>query len=257
MTSSGVFAGKVVAITGAASGIGRACALGAAREGACTVLIDRTETEPVKSEITAAGGRAEAIHCDVRDTRAVNGALSHVTSHFERLDVLVNCAGTMGNWPKPLSETTDEDWDLVTDTNLKGVFAFCRAALPLLRLSQGTIVNIASELGLVGTSGLVIYGASKAGVIQLSRALAVEEGPNGIRVNCVCPGPVDTPFLDRPGAAARDLEQYRRDASSPTIMGRLGTPDEIAEVVLFVASSKASFMTGSVLVADGGVTAHD
>ncbi len=257
MTSSGVFAGKVVAITGAASGIGRACALGAAREGACIVLIDRTETEPVKSEITAAGGRAEAIHCDVRDTRAVNGALSHVTSHFERLDVLVNCAGTMGNWPKPLSETTDEDWDLVTDTNLKGVFAFCRAALPLLRLSQGTIVNIASELGLVGTSGLVIYGASKAGVIQLSRALAVEEGPNRIRVNCVCPGPVDTPFLDRPGAAARDLEQFRRDASSPTIMGRLGTPDEIAEVVLFVASSKASFMTGSVLVADGGVTAHD
>ncbi len=256
MTGSGVFAGKVIAITGAASGIGRACALGASREGACTALIDRTETEPVKSEITAAGGRAAAIHCDVRDTRAVNGALSHVKSRFERLDVLINCAGTMGNWPKPLSETTDEDWDIVTDTNLKGVFAFCRAALPLLRLSQGAIVNIASELGLVGTSGLVIYGASKAGVIQLSRGLAVEEGPNNIRVNCVCPGPVDTPFLDRPGAA-RDLEQYRRDASSTTIMERLGTPDEIAEVVLFVASPKASFMTGSVLVADGGVTAHD
>ena len=256
MTSEGAFAGKVVAITGAASGIGRVCALGAAREGACTALIDRTETEPVKSEITAAGGRAEAIHCDVRDSGAVNEALLHVKSHFERLEVLINCAGTMGNWPKPLSETTDEDWDIVADTNLKGVFVFCRAALPLLRLSQGTIVNIASELGLVGTSGLVIYGASKAGVIQLSRGLAVEEGPDNIGVNCVCPGAVDTPFMYRSGATL-DLEQDRRDASSTTIMERLGTPDEIAEVVPFVASPKASFITGSVLVADGGVTAHD
>ncbi len=144
---------------------------------------------------------------------------------------------------------------VVVDTNLKGVFACCRAALPMLRRSKGAIVNIASELGLVGTAGLVVYGATKAGVIQLSRGLAVEEGPNEVRVNTVCPGPIDTPFLIRPGAD--DIGQERRDAAAGTIMGRLSTAQEIARVVLFVASPKASYMTGSVVVADGGVTAHD
>ncbi len=255
MTAAGLFAGKVVAITGAASGIGRACALGAASEGARIALIDRVDTRSVEAEIAAAGGSADSICCDVQDTDAVNRAISHIQKEAERLDVLINCAGTMGNWPKPVSETTDGDWGLVVDTNLKGVFACCRAALPMLRRSKGAIVNIASELGLVGTTGLVIYGASKAGVMQLSRGLAVEEGPNGIRVNCVCPGPVDTPFLTSSDTV--DVERERRDAASTTILGRLGTPQEIADVVLFVASPKASFMTGSVVVADGGVTAHD
>jgi NAD(P)-dependent dehydrogenase (short-subunit alcohol dehydrogenase family) len=255
VTAAGLFVGKVVAITGAASGIGRACALGAASEGARIALIDRAETQSVAAEIAAAGGVAHPIGCDVTDTEAVNQAFSRIQQETERLDVLINCAGTMGNWPKPVSGTTDADWDLVIDTNLKGMFACCRAALPMLRKSKGAIVNIASELGLVGTTGLVIYGAAKAGVIQLSRGLAVEEGPNRIRVNCVCPGPVDTPFLISPGT--EDVERERRDAAAGTILGRLGTAQEIADVVLFVASSKASFMTGSVVVADGGVTAHD
>ena len=255
MTHGADFKGKVVAITGAASGIGRACALGAASDGARVALFDRDGTQPVEDEIAAAGGTAHSTCCDVRDTEAVDQAFARVETDLGRLDVLINCAGTMGNWPRPVSDTTDEDWAVVVDTNLKGVFACCRAALPMLRQSKGAIVNIASELGLVGTTGLVVYGASKAGVIQLSRALAVEEGPNEVRVNCVCPGPVDTPLLIRPGARGIDLD--RRDAASTTIMGRLGTPQEIADVVLFVASPKASFMTGSVVVADGGVTAHD
>ena len=255
MTGSGDFANKVVAITGAASGIGRACALGAAGGGARVILMDRAESRSVEDEITAGGGRAESLCCDVRDTHAVNEAFSHIRRLTGRLDVLINCAGSSGDWPKPLSETTDEDWDLVVDTNLKGIFACCRAALPMLRENQGAVVNIASELGLVGAAGLVVYGASKAGVIHLSRGLAVEEGPNRVRVNCVCPGPVDTPFVIPP--AADDVEQKRCDAASTTIMGRLGAPQEIADVVLFVASPKASFMTGSVVVADGGVTAHD
>ena len=255
MTDVGVFEGKVVAITGAASGIGRACALGAAGDGARAALIDRADARPVRDEIAATGGVALSIDCDIRESDAIDRALSCIESHFERLDVLINCAGTMGNWPKPLAETTEEDWTLVIDTNLKGVFYCCRAALPMLRRSKGAIVNIGSELGLVGTAGLVIYGAAKAGVIHLSRALAVEEGDNGVRVNCVCPGPVDTPFFIRPGC--RDVDLERREAASSTIMGRLGMPQEIADVVLFVASSKASFMTGSVVVADGGVTAHD
>ena len=255
MTGVDIFAGKVVAVTGAASGIGRACAIGAANEGARVALIDRAETQSFEAEIAAAGGVADSICCDVQDTDAVKQAFSRIKKKLHRLDVLINCAGTMGNWPKPVSDTTDEDWDLVVDTNLKGVFACCRVALPMLRESKGAIVNIASELGLVGAAGLVIYGAAKAGVIQLSRALAVEEGPNEIRVNCVCPGPVDTPFLIPPQAG--DVEQERRGAASSTIVGRLGTAQEIADVVLFVASPKASFMTGSVVVVDGGVTAHD
>ena len=256
MTEVGVFEGKVVAVTGAASGIGRACAHGAASDGARVALIDRAEAQSVEAEIAGAGGVAQSICCDVQDTDAISRAFSRIETDLGRLDVLINCAGTMGNWPKSVSDTTDEDWALVVDTNLKGVFACCRAALPMLRQSKGAIVNIASELGLVGTTGLVIYGASKAGVIHLSRGLAVEEGSNEVRVNCVCPGPVDTPFLIRPGGA-RDIDQDRRDAASSTIMGRLGTAQEIADVVLFVASPKASFMTGSVVVADGGVTAHD
>lgn len=249
---------KVVAITGAASGIGRACALGAAENGARVASIDRVPAREVADSIAAAGGTHIELCCDVRDTRAVTQSFADIEANLGGLDALINCAGSMGNWPKAVVETSDEDWDLVVDTNLKGVFNCCRAALPSLRRSRaGAIVNVASELGIVGAEGLVVYGASKAGVIQLSRALAVEEGANGVRVNCVCPGPVDTPFLVPPGCSRAEADEERREAASHTVLGRLGEPVEIANVLLFVVSERASFMTGSVIVVDGGVTAHD
>lgn len=247
--------GKTVAVTGAASGIGRACAEGAAAEGAKVLLIDRADSEKTRKAIAQADRDAESFVCDVRDTGAIRTTFEQIGEAHGGLDVLINCAGTMGNWPKAVADTTDEEWDQVIDTNLKGIFACCRSALPLLRRTPGSaIVNIASELAFVGLDGLVGYCASKAGVVQLSRALAVEEGPNGIRVNAVCPGPVDTPLLVPPGRDATDSDTAA--SSGPTILKRLGTPQEIANVVVFVASSKASFMTGSAVVVDGGVTAH-
>jgi NAD(P)-dependent dehydrogenase (short-subunit alcohol dehydrogenase family) len=243
--------GKVVAITGGASGIGRASALGAAREGAKVALIDRTDAKAVAEDIVDLGGDAMALGCDIRDTATVDATMAQVVERFGGMDVLVNCAGASGPDRKPVSDTSDAYWELVVDTNLRGTFACTRAALPSLRERRGCIINIASELGLVGTAGLVVYGATKAGVINFTRGLAVEEGEYGVRVNCVCPGPVDTPFVNRSPDAPR------QNPASSTIMGRMGEAEEIANVILFLASPRASYMTGSIVVADGGVTAHD
>ena len=248
-------AGKTVAITGAASGIGRATALAAAAEGARVALIDRNDAASVAADIGPDGTNAQAYRCDLLETDAIDRVFAQIDADFGGLDLQVNCAGTMGDWPKPATEASDEDWSLTIDTNLKGTFACCRAALPLLRRTGGTIVNVASELGLISTAGLVIYGAAKAGILNLTRGLAIEEIEHGVRVNCVCPGPVDSPFLQ---TSRRDgVDSVRRKSWSTTLMGRLGTPEEIADVILFVGSARASFMTGSIIVADGGVTAHD
>ena len=246
---------RVVAITGAASGIGRATTLLAAEEGARVALIDRNDATPVRDAIGAADESARAYVCDLQDTAAVERTFDAIATDLGRLDLLVNCAGTMGDWPKPATAASDEDWSLVVDTNLRGTFACCRAALPALRQTGGSIVNVASELGLLATAGLVIYGAAKAGVIHLTRGLAIEENEHGVRVNCVCPGPIDTPFLET--SRIGDDERVRRESWSTTLMQRLGRPEEIASVILFVGSPRASYMTGSVTVADGGVTAHD
>jgi NAD(P)-dependent dehydrogenase (short-subunit alcohol dehydrogenase family) len=181
--------GKVVAITGAASGIGRACALGAAENGAQVALIDRSPCTETSRAIAEAGGKCIDLGCDVRDTDAVTRAFSEIEAKFGRLDALINCAGTMGNWPKPFYETSDEDWNLVIDTNLMGVFACYRAALPAMRRNRaGAIANVASELALVGTAGLVVYGASKAGVIQLSRGLPSKRPPTASGSTACVPG---------------------------------------------------------------------
>jgi len=242
---------KVIAITGAASGIGRATALLAAEEGMQVALIDRNDSGEVASRI---GDTARTYLCDLRDTAAIDRMFAAIAADFGRLDILVNCAGTMGDWPKPLTEASDDDFALVLDTNLRGTFACCRAALPHVRATAGSVVNVASELGLVSTAGLVVYGAAKSGIINLTRGLAIEENEHGVRVNCVCPGPVDSPFLE---TSRFDLDRTRRESWSTTLMQRLGTTEEIANVILFVASPRASYMTGSITVADGGVTAHD
>lgn len=242
--------GKVVAITGGASGIGRASALGAAREGARIALIDRTDAASVAQEIADLGGEALALGCDIRDAATVGATMAGIVERFGGVDVLVNCAGAAGKDRKPVLETSDETWDAIIDTNMRGTFNVCRAALPTLRERRGTIINIASELGLLGIANLTVYGASKAGVINFTRGLAVEEGEYGVRVNCVCPGPVDTPFVHhKPGAP-------RNAPAAATIMGRMGEAEEIADVILFLASPRASYMTGSIVVADGGATAH-
>lgn len=242
--------GKVVVITGGASGIGRATALGAAREGAKLALIDQSDAKSVAGEIADLGGEALALGCDIRDAATVEATMARIVERFGGMDVLVNSAGAAGSVRKPVIETSDATWDLTIETNLRGTFNLCRAALPALREREGTIINIASELGLIGTANLVVYGASKAGVINFTRGLAVEEGEYGVRVNCVCPGPVDTPFVHhKPGAP-------KNAPAAATIMGRMGEPEEIADVILFLASPRASYLTGAIVVADGGATAH-
>lgn len=171
--------GKIVAITGAASGIGRATAFAAAAEGARVALIDRNDAAPVAAQIGRDEENARAYLCDLLDTPAIDRVFAEINGDFGGLDLLVNCAGTMGDWPKPATEASDEDWSLTIDTNLKGTFACCRAALPLLRRTEGAVVNVASELGLVSTAGLVIYGAAKAGILNLTRGLAIEEIEHG------------------------------------------------------------------------------
>lgn len=246
---------KLVAVTGAASGIGRATALLAAREGARLALIDRDDAAPLAAEIGRGGAEARAYLCDITDTTAIDRSFAAIAADQGDLDLLINCAGTMGAWPKPATEIDDAEWSVVIDTNLRGTFACCRAAMAALRRTRGAVVNVASELGLVSTSGLVVYGAAKAGIVNLTRGLAIEEAGHGVRVNCVCPGPVDTPFLKT--SQIRDIERVRRESWSTTLMGRLGRPEEIADVIVFVGSPRAAYMTGAIVVADGGVTAHD
>ena len=247
---------KVFLVTGAATGIGRAIALRAASEGCFVIAADLSDSTETVASILAAGGAAAAYQCDVSDGPSVDALFTRVEKNHGPIDVLVNNAGTMGRWPLSVLDTTEEDWHSILDTNLKSVFLCSRRAIPGMRKAQqGVIVNIASELAFVVAEGCGVYCASKAAILHLSKALAVEEAVHGIRVNCVCPGPVDTQML-LPTVNNDELssENAVAESASFTSVGRVGKPEEIANVVWFAASSEASFMVGSALLADGGVT---
>ncbi|MGH6953799.1 MAG: SDR family NAD(P)-dependent oxidoreductase [Alphaproteobacteria bacterium] len=247
--------GKVAVVTGAASGIGKATAERLGREGAKLVLADLADAEPVGEVVRGRGGEAIVVSTDVSDESQVKRLFARARADFGRVDVLVNAAGISR---RTLAvDTRLEVWDRLLDVNLKGTFLCCREAIILMRgAGGGSIVNIASELALVAVPRLTAYAASKAGVMQLTRGLAVEHAKDGIRVNCVCPGPTDTPMLSRGIESMADPEAARRGQVEGTLFGRLGRPEEIANVIRFLASDEASFMTGSIVVADGGVTAH-
>jgi NAD(P)-dependent dehydrogenase (short-subunit alcohol dehydrogenase family) len=249
--------GSVAIVTGGASGIGRATAERLAREGACVALADRADPEEAARAVTALGGTAWAIRTDVAQEGEVRAMVDAVLSRAGRVDVLVNAAGIGTPRPVTIDEATIAEWHELCAVNLTGTFLCCRAVIPALRRGGGgAIVNIASELGLVGSPRSAMYGATKGAVVQLTRALAVDHAPDHIRVNCVCPGPVDTPLLRRGVARAVDPEAKLRAEMSSTLLGRLGRPEEIASVICFLASDEASFVTGSIVVADGGVTAR-
>lgn len=247
--------GKVAVVTGAASGIGEATARLLLNEGAAVALLD------VDDELGAAVadqlhglGRAVFFHADVTSDADVARAIGNVVRAFGRIDVLVNNAG-IGLWGTV--ETMDpEAWDRVFAVNVRGPFLVSKHALAELRQTRGSIVNIGSGAGLVGVANSSAYCASKGAVISLTRAMAIDYAGAGIRVNCVCPGVVDTPFnqqvLDQQADPAGVLEAQER--AHP--MGRLAQPGEIAQAILFLASSQSSFSTGSVLMADGGLTAQ-
>lgn len=243
-----------IVITGAASGIGQAIAVRASHDGPRVVIVDIRDQSDTANRIKANGTTPTIITCDLRDEAAVQGMFSGIERSHGGVDILVNCAGTMGKWPLTLPETTAEGFDDVFGVNVKGTYLCCREAVCLMRSrGKGSIVNIGSELAFKAAPGAAIYCAAKAAVVQFSRALAVEEAANGIRVNVVCPGPVDTNLLNPTvGPVPADIAAQ---SYAQTALKRLGRPEEIAEVVWFLASDKASYMTGAVVPVDGGATA--
>jgi NAD(P)-dependent dehydrogenase (short-subunit alcohol dehydrogenase family) len=246
---------KVAIITGAQSGIGLATARRFADEGAAVVLADVKDASPAAHELAGTGAEARFVHTDVSNASQVDALIEETLSAHGHLDVLVNNAGV--ELPKRITDTSEAEWDRVMDVNLKGVFLCSRAAITAMRCQdEGVIVNVGSELGVVGGSEIAAYCASKGGVVQLTKAMAVDHAADGIRVNCVCPGPVDTPLLEATIQGSADPDKERLNILQKTLMKRFGQPTEIAGAILFLASDESSYMTGSILIVDGGVTAH-
>jgi NAD(P)-dependent dehydrogenase (short-subunit alcohol dehydrogenase family) len=247
---------KVALITGGTSGIGRATSQLFAQEGAKVAITGRSKARgrELVGEIERAGGAALFICADVRFPEQCHRAVKETAQAFGRLDILFNNAGVY--YPNTVVDCTEEEWDLTVDIGLKGTYLMSKYALPIM-IDQGTgaIINNASGWGLVGGNEAAAYCAAKGGVVLLTKAMAVDHSRQGIRVNCVCPGDVDTPMLvddaQRRGMAWTD---YLASAANRP-MGRIGQPEEIARAVLFLASDDASFVTGAILAVDGGGTA--
>jgi len=251
----GRFTGQVAIVTAGGSGIGAATARRFAAEGAAVVVADLsgTRAEAVASSITTGRGRAAAIKMDASDPAAVRRTLQLALDTFGRLDVMVNNAGLAE--PAPLDEITLESWNRVIAVTLTSVFLGMKHCLPIMRArGKGVIVNTASISGTGGDYGLSSYNAAKAGVINLTRSAALENARHHIRINCVCPGAVDTRGIQILGRDRAD--ELRRQHAAVHPIGRVGEANEIASTVLFLASEEASFITGAALVVDGGLTAH-
>jgi len=245
--------GKVGLITGGTSGIGRTTALMFAEEGAGVAFTGRSEQrgQQVAGEIEANGGRALFIRADVRSAEDCRRSVSETVKAFGKLDVLFNNAGNY--IPNDAVDCSEEEWDSQVDTCLKGTFLMSKFALPvMIEQGGGSIVNNASGWGLVGGDRSVAYCAAKGGVVIMTKAMAIDHGPQGIRVNCVCPGDTVTP-MEFQDAEDRGMtwEEYEARASDVPL-GRMGQTEEIARAVLFLASDESSYTTGAVLSVDGG-----
>lgn len=244
---------KVALITGGTSGIGEATAVLFAQEGANVTVTGRDEKRgrAVVEKIMNGGGKAIFIRSDVRQAADCRAAVDQTLRAFGRLNILFNNAGVF--FPHTAVDCSQEEWDLQMDINLKGTFLMSKAALPhMIEQRSGVIINNSSGWGMAGGDSAVAYCASKGGVVLLTKAMAIDHGRQGIRVNCICPGDVDTPMLPE-DARLRGLksEDYLAGCADRP-MGRIGTSDEIAKAALFLASDDSSFMTGAALVVDGG-----
>jgi NAD(P)-dependent dehydrogenase (short-subunit alcohol dehydrogenase family) len=237
--------GKVALVTGAARGIGRAIALRLAAAGAAVAVADLDEDGARKVAAEIAGARSLALGGDVALEADAHALVDRTVAGLGSLDVLVNNAGI---WViKPLEQTTPEEWDRQHAINLRGIYLLCRRAIPALRRGPGCIVNVASMAAIRFTVPHVAYAASKAGVVATTRDLAVELAPDRIRVNAVAPGPIDTR-----GLAAGLSGEERRQFEARFLLGRIGRPEDIAEAVAFLASERASYITGITLPVTGG-----
>jgi len=245
--------GKVALITGGTSGIGSATAIRFVKEGAAVAITGRNPErgEEVVKAMQALGGDALFIRSDVRVAADCRNAVQQTLERFGKIDILFNNAGVFH--PKTLPDCTEEEWDETIDSSLKGAFLMSKYTLPsMIERGKGSIIHTSSGWGILGGSGAASYCAAKGGLIVMAKAMAIDHGPQGIRVNCVCPGDVLTPML-HDDAAKRGMtwDDYAAGAADRPL-GRIGTVDEIADAVLFLASDESSFVTGESLVVDGG-----
>ena len=252
---AGKLEGKVAIVTAGGSGIRAATVRRFAKEGAAVVIADLSGTRgrAVNEEIKAAGGRAASIKMDASDSEAIQATIKLALDSYGRLDILFNNAGMAE--VGLVQDTTLESWNRVMAVTLTSTFLGIKYAVPIMRAQGGgVIVNTASISGMGGDYGMASYNAAKAGVINLTRAAALENAKHKIRINCVCPGGINTRVAEILGGDRADEFRRRMGASHP--VGRMGEPEEIASMVTFLASDEATFITGAMMVVDGGVTAQ-
>lgn len=250
-------ASKVALITGGGAGIGRASALRFAAEGARVAVVDWNPDggRETVARIQAEGGEAIFLEADVSQDEAVQRMIVQTVEAYGRLDILFNNAAVQVFGTIP--ETSLGDWQRVMDVNLKSVYLGCKFAIPqMIAQGGGSIINMSSALGLVGDPTMPAYGATKGGILAMTKAMAQAHGRQKIRVNCICPGDVDTPLVQEYFDQQPDPAEARRQVTAHYALGRIARPDEIAAVAVFLASDDSSFLTGTAIVADGGLTSR-
>lgn len=243
---------RIVVITGAGSGIGKACAVEFAREGAKVIAADInfTGAGETEKEILASGGSAYAIRTDVSDPSSVMELVNYTITTFGRIDALINNAAIQVN--KTVEDITEEEWNRQMSVNVGGIFLCSKYFLPHLKKSRGNIVNMSSVNGFFVEPMCAGYCTTKAAIIGLTKAMAIDHGNEGIRVNCICPGYIDAGLAEGYFQAQPDPEKAREEAGKLHALWRIGKPEEVGRVAVFLASDEASFMTGASVVVDGG-----
>lgn len=245
---------KVAIVTGSSKGIGEGIARVFVQEGAKVVVTCRTEVagKKITGELLDAGGTAIFVKTDVTRSQDIQTMINKVIQTFGKLDVLVNNAGY--HLSKNAEETSEEEWEFIINTNLRSTFLCSKYSIPHLRKTKGTIINISSMVGLVGQPNAAAYSATKGGQIAMTKNMAIDFAPDGIRVNVICPGWIQTPLVEDWFNQQKDPEAARKYIFGQHPLGRIGTIEECGQAAAFLASDEASFMTGSIITLDGGIT---